>query len=195
MIERIAAWLTALLAATGVWGVFFAILLESACVPLPREIILPFAGILVSQGSLSFWGAVWWAMAGQLVGSVLAYYIGLYGGRPFILRYGRCVLVRQHELDVVERWFQRYGEMMAFVSLPAGMARMPLWRFLLYTFLGAFPWTAALIWAGMKVGKVWEDPKWHSAFRLLDVAVVVGLVALVIWYLVKRRRTGSEAAD
>lgn len=205
LIEWIAEWLTAILTATGAAGIFFGMLLESAAIPLPSEIILPFAGILVRQGTLSFWEAVSWAMAGQMIGSVLLYYVGRYGGRPFIQRYGKYVLMRRHELDVAERWFNRYGETTAFVtrllpgvrtfiSFPAGLARMPLLRFLLYSFLGALPWTTFLVWAGMKVGKVWQDPRWHPYFRLAQVVVVVGLAALVIWYLLRRRKEPGKAA-
>lgn len=204
VIEWIAEWLTSFLAATGGPGVFAGMLLESACIPLPSEIILPFAGILVGQGTLSFWGAVAWAMAGQMAGSVLTYYAGRYGGRPFIERYGKYVLLRRHELEVAERWFRRYGEITAFVtrllpgvrtfiSLPAGIARMPLWRFLAYSFLGALPWTAFLVWAGLQVGKVWQNPQWHPYFRLAEAAVGLGLLGLVAWYLLKRRKGARQA--
>lgn len=202
MIEWVAEWLTALLGATGTAGIFFAMMLESACIPLPSEVILPFAGILVAQGALSFPAAVAWALAGQMAGSVLTYYAGLYGGRAFILRYGKYVLIRRHELELAERWFQRYGEITAlvtrmlpgvrtFISLPAGVARMPLWRFLLYSFLGALPWTAFLVWAGVRVGKVWQDPRWHPYFRLTEILVAAGLLGLAGWYLLTRRHRSA----
>ncbi len=204
MIEWIAGWLTTILGATGATGIFVAMLIESACIPLPSEITLPFAGILVREGTLTFWGAVWAATGGQMVGSLLTYYVGMYGGRSFVRRYGRYVLVREHELDVAERWFQRYGEPTAFltrllpgvrtfISLPAGVARMPVWRFLLYSFLGVLPWTVFLVWAGVKVGKVWENPEWHQYFRLAEVVIGIALVGLVVWYLLKRRRKPAPA--
>lgn len=190
--------LLAFLAATGAAGVFIGMLLESACTPLPSEVILPFAGILVSQGALTFWGAVLWALAGQMAGSVLAYYVGLLGGRPFLARYGKYILFRERELDVAERWFQRHGEVMTFVarllpgvrtfiSLPAGIVRMPLWRFLLYSALGALPWTAFLIWAGLRVGQVWDNPAWHPYFRVAEGVVIVAGLMLVVWYVLRRR--------
>lgn len=195
MIERLLAFL----AANGPMGVFIGMLLESACIPLPSEVILPFAGILVNQGALSFGAAVGWGLGGQVVGSILAYYVGLWGGRPFIHRFGKYVLLREHELDVAERWFNRHGEVMAFVSrllpgvrtfisLPAGIARMPLWRFILYSALGALPWTIFLVWAGMKVGKIWQDPHWHPYFRLAEVVIGVVIVGLVIWFVLRRRK-------
>lgn len=202
MIEWIAEWLTVLLRGAGAAGVFFGMLIESACIPLPSEIILPFAGILVREGSLTFWGAVGWAMAGQMAGSVLTYYVGAFGGRPFVERYGKYVLIRRHELAAAERWFARYGEITAFVtrlmpgvrtfiSLPAGIARMPLWRFLGYSFLGALPWTMFLVWAGMKVGKVWQNPQWHQYFRAAEILILAALISGVGWYLVRRRRQAA----
>lgn len=199
VIERLAEWVTVIMTATGAAGVFFMMALESACIPLPSEVILPFAGILVAQGTLSFSAALAWALAGQIAGSVVAYYAGRYGGRAFILRYGKYILLRRKELDLAERWFARYGEITAFVtrllpgirtfiSLPAGIARMPLWRFLLYSLLGALPWTAFLIWAGLRVGKIWQDPQWHPYFRMLDVAVVLVLLGLITWFVYTRKK-------
>jgi membrane protein DedA with SNARE-associated domain len=195
MINHLLAFLTA----TGAAGVFIGMLLESACLPLPSEVILPFAGILVSQGTMSFWGAVGWTVAGQVAGSVLAYYVGQFGGRPFLVRYGKYFLFREHELDLAERWFRRHGETMvftarllpgvrSFISLPAGIVKMPLWRFLGYTILGALPWTVFLVWAGLRVGQVWADPAWHPYFRLAEVAVGVLLVGLAGWYVLRRRK-------
>lgn len=199
MIERLAEWVTVVMTATGAAGVFFMMMLESACIPLPSEVILPFAGILVAQGTLSFSAALLVALAGQIAGSVVAYYVGRYGGRAFILRYGKYILLRRKELDLAERWFGQYGEITAFVtrllpgirtfiSLPAGIARMPLWRFLAYSLLGALPWTAFLIWAGLRVGKIWQDPLWHPVFRVLDVVVVVVLLSLIGWFVYTRKK-------
>jgi len=199
VIEWLAAWLTVIMTATGGAGVFLLMAAESACIPLPSEVILPFAGILVAQGTLSFPAAVSWALGGQIAGSVVAYYAGRYGGRPFIERYGKYILLRHKELDLAERWFTRYGEITAFVtrllpgvrtfiSVPAGIARMPLWRFLLYSLLGALPWTAFLIWAGLRVGKIWEDPRWHPYFRLLEGAVLVALIGLMAWFVYSRKK-------
>lgn len=204
LIAFIADWLVEILSALGVWGIFAAMLLESACIPLPSEIVLPFAGILVRDGQLTFGAAVAWSTAGQMAGSILTYFVGRYGGRPFVLRYGKYILLRQHELDVAERWFSRYGQTMVFIcrllpgvrtfiSLPAGVARMPLGKFSLFSFLGVLPWTALLVWGGLTVGKVWQDPRWHGAFRVAEVLVVVGLVGLIAWFLWQRRKAGGHA--
>ena len=199
MIAWLANHLTILLEATGATGVFLTMLLESAWLPLPSEIILPFAGILVVQGSLTFWGAVGWAVAGQMAGSLLVYSLGAFGGRPLIEQYGRYVLVRRQELALAERWFNRFGDLAVFatrlmpavralISLPAGMARMPLWRFSLFSFLGTLPWTTFLVWTGMKVGKVWQDPRWQYAFRLVEVGIAAFVLGLVAMYVVKRHK-------
>lgn len=204
MIAWLANHLTGLLEATGAAGIFLTMLLESAWVPLPSEIILPFAGILVVQHSLTFWGAVGWAVAGQMAGSLLVYWLGAFGGRPLVEQYGRYVLVRRQELVLAEQWFNRFGDLAVFatrlmpavravISLPAGMARMPLWRFSLFSFLGALPWTAFLVWAGMKVGRIWEDPRWQVAFHSAEIGAAVFAVTVVAIYVAKRRRerTGS----
>lgn len=191
--------LVALLAATGYAGIFFAMMLESAAVPVPSEVVLPFAGILVSQGQMTFWAAVGWTVAGQLTGSLIAYAVGTYGGRPFLERYGKYALIRHQELDRAERWFARYGEVTAFttrllpgartfISVPAGAARMNLGRFLGYSLLGILPWTMLLVWAGEKLGPIWDKPLWHGCFRGVEVLVVVAFVGLVVrWYVLKRR--------
>lgn len=201
-------WITEILSGTGPAGIFVAMLLESACVPVPSEVVLPFAGIMVAREVMSFWEAVGWGLAGQMAGSALAWTVGRYGGRPFLDRYGRYLLLRRHELDRAERWFARWGEVTAlaarllpgvrtFISLPAGVARMPLGRFLLYSALGALPWTAALVWLGVSVGEVWDDPKWHWLFRGLDALVVLGALGLVAWVARRawrgRRRRQGEA--
>lgn len=205
MLDKLIAHLVDLLAATGAAGIFVAMLLESACVPVPSEVVLPFAGILVARGDLTFAEALAWSTAGQVAGSALAWAAGRYGGRSFLERYGRYVLLRRHELEVAERWFARWGEVTAltarllpavrtFISVPAGVAGMPLPRFLLYSTLGILPWSAGLIWLGMTVGEVWRDPRWHPLFRSLEVAVVVGGALALAWALWRARRRSPGAA-
>jgi membrane protein DedA with SNARE-associated domain len=205
MIAWIAGWLTAAMELTGATGVFLAMALESACVPLPSEIVLPFTGIMVTHGVFSFRAAVFWAMAGQMAGSYLAHCAGKYGGRPFIKRYGKYIFMRSHELDLAQGWFDRHGEVTAFatrllpgvrtfISLPAGIARMPVGRFLVYSFLGALPWTMALIWAGVKTGKVWENPRWEPYFAAAEIAVLILLAGFVVHYLWFRSRGGDRGS-
>ena len=196
MIEWLAERLTAVLGSTGLAGLFLAMLLESACIPLPSEVVLPFAGILVRQGMYGYGDALFWAVAGQMAGSLLTHALGRYGGRPFLLRYRRYLPFRPHELGRADGWFARYGEVTVFVgrllpglrtfiSLPAGMAGMPLRRFLPYSALGAIPWTAGLILAGVRIGAIWEDPVWDPFFRTTEAVVALALLAGVIYYLVR----------
>ncbi|HEY3315034.1 MAG TPA: DedA family protein [Bacillota bacterium] len=200
MSERLAEWLTMALGGLGGFGIFLAMALESACVPIPSEVILPLAGILVGRGLLSFWGAVAWAVGGQMVGSTVAYLVGFYGNRPLLHRYERFIL-RRGELETAERWFKRHGELTVmvtrllpgirtFISLPAGIAAMPFWRFLAYSLVGAIPWTAFLIWAGLEVGAVWKNPGWAPFFRLAEVVVLLAVIVLVGLYI--RQRFGGR---
>ncbi|MDN5347664.1 MAG: hypothetical protein PWP65_1228 [Clostridia bacterium] len=196
IISAIAKVITAAIAALGYWGVGIGMAIESACIPLPSEIILPFGGYLVSTGELSFWGTVLAGTAGGTVGSIVAYYVGLYGGRPFLKKYGRYVFFSEKEFAVAERWFQRYGELTVFftrlmpvirtfISLPAGIAAMPFGRFVVYTFLGSLPWSILLVYAGVKLGQNWEalTPLFHR----FDSVIIALIIAGVIFFLWKKR--------
>lgn len=175
--------------------------LESACIPLPSEVILPFAGYLVSQGYMTFWDAVWAGLLGQTAGSLVAYYVGYYGGRPFLERYGRYFFLRKHELEVADKWFARYGEATAFfsrllpavrtfISLPAGIAGMPVWRFLVYSAAGAFPWTVLLVYAGVKMGEHWTDLR--VLFHRLDLLLVLGAAGGLAWWWWRKLRRSAR---
>lgn len=186
---------TGFIAKLGYVGIGVAMALESACIPIPSEIILPFGGFLVSQGQLSFWGVVLAGTVGGTFGSVGAYLVGLYGGRPLLLRYGRYLLISPRHLEQAEVWFELYGEATAFftrlmpvirtfISLPAGMARMPLVRFCIYTFLGSIPWSWLITYLGVRLGENWE--RLGYLFRRLDVVVVVVAAACALYFLWRR---------
>ncbi len=201
----------------GYVGVLIAMTIESAAIPIPSELILPFAGWSVSRGLVepltgtawSYWGAVIAGVLGNTAGSLVSYAIGAFGGRPLVQRYGRYILISAHDLETAEHWFSRYGEVTVFfsrmlpivrtfISVPAGVARMPLWRFLLFSVLGAIPWVMLLVWGGMVLGDHWIDLK-HS-LRGLDyvvAAVLALLVALFVWRHVRRtaRPRPSEQAS
>jgi membrane protein DedA with SNARE-associated domain len=173
--------------------------IESACIPFPSEVIMPLAGwfLIEDRGHgyeylllAGLFGAV-----GNLIGSLVAYYAGRLGGRPFLMRYGRWVLITPREIDFADRWFGRYGEVTVFVtrllpvirtfiSLPAGIARMNVWRFSLFTFLGAFPWSVGLAWVGYLLGKNWEDIS--DYMRPVSIPIAI-LVILFGCYFVYRR--------
>jgi membrane protein DedA with SNARE-associated domain len=177
--------------------------LESACIPIPSEVTMVFGGFLVSRGELDFF---WVAMLGTIanvVGSWIAYWVGLRGGRPLIERWGKYIFLREHELDRAEAWFARRGDMAVFVSrllpvvrtfisLPAGVARMPFGKFTLYTFLGCLPWTFALTWAGLILGDNWETVLRYG--EPISWAIAIAGVAFIAWWLVRRARA-KKAAD
>jgi len=190
----------------GYAGVLIAMTIESAAIPIPSELILPFAGWSVSRGLVepltgaawTYWGAVVAGVLGNTVGSLASYAIGAYGGRPLVRRYGRYVLISAHDLELAERWFARYGEatvffsrmlpiVRTFISVPAGVARMPLWRFLLFSVLGAVPWVMLLVWGGMLLGDHWIDLKRSlKGLDYLVAAAIVLLVGLFVWRHLKR---------
>src|SRR5437667_12776530 len=171
--------------------------IESACIPLPSEIIMPFSGFLVYTGRFNLWAVSVAGAVGCVVGSLVAYWVGMYGGRPFIEKYGRYVLISQHDLDLADRWFARRGELIVFTSrllpvirtfiaFPAGVAKMNLTRFVAYTFLGSLPWCLALAYAGQKLGEHWTDVS--GVLRKYDVLVGIGILALVALFLYRHLR-------
>lgn len=199
-------FLESLYTAFGYAGVVLAMTIESAAIPLPSELILPFAGWMVSRGleepvtgqAWSYWGAVAAGVAGNTLGSLVSYYVGALGGRPLLERYGKYVLISHHDLEVADRWFARWGQatvffsrmlpiVRTFISVPAGVARMPVWRFLLFSVLGAIPWVMLLVWGGTVLGDNWTQVK--STLRGLDYLVAAGLLGLLtlfVWRHVRR---------
>jgi membrane protein DedA with SNARE-associated domain len=176
-------------------------LLESACIPVPSEVIMLYAGYLVSIGQLGFVAAVVAGVLGNLAGSILAWWAGRTGGRELVLRYGRFIHVTEPRLARSDRWFERYGERVVlvsrcvpvvrtFISLPAGIAQMPLRRFALYTTIGCVPWVAALTLLGYVVGSNWESL--HQRLAVLDYIVVAAAV-LGVTVLAVRLRRGTGA--
>jgi len=195
IIASLAGFIIAVISKSGYLGVLLLMTIESACIPLPSEIIMPFAGYLVYTGRFNL---LWAATAGALgcnLGSVIAYEIGCYGGRPLVERYGSYVFLGRHELELADRFFQRFGGIAVFVgrllpvirtfiALPAGIARMPRLRFHVYTFIGSWPWCFALAWIGMKLGEQWDkDPRLKQWFHRLDVVIVALLLVGVVWFV------------
>src|SRR5215216_2617817 len=171
MVAKIIGILSSFIVATismmGYSGIVLLMAIESACIPLPSEIIMPFSGYLVSRGRFNLWLVGIAGAVGCVLGSMVAYWAGMYGGRPFIERYGRYILISRHDLDLADRWFARYGEIITFASrllpvvrtfiaFPAGVARMNVPRFILYTFLGSLPWCLGLAYVGQLLGEQWD---------------------------------------
>lgn len=188
LLSRFVIWI---ISGLGYAGIVLAMAIESACIPLPSEVIMPFSGYLVSQGRFTLWGVSFAGALGCTIGSALAYAVGAYGGRRFILRYGRYVLISPHEVERADRWFARYGiaatfisrllpVIRTFISLPAGIARVPFGRFLLYAFLGSFPWSWVLAYVGMLLGEHWEQV--GGVLHSLDAVIVIGVALAAAWF-------------
>ncbi|MDX6597037.1 MAG: hypothetical protein QOE87_924 [Gaiellales bacterium] len=203
MLSSLSNWITRTIADHGLLAVFGLMLLESACIPVPSEVIMLYAGYLVSVGKLGLVAAVVAGVLGNLAGSVIAWWAGSAGGRELILRYGRYVHVTEARLAPVDRWFERYGErtvlisrclpiVRTFISLPAGIAKMPLRRFALYTTVGCIPWVLALTLLGDGVGKNWDTL--HSRLAFLDYAIAAAIVVGIAWLAVRWRRSLHAAA-
>jgi membrane protein DedA with SNARE-associated domain len=188
----------------GIWAVFVLMILESACIPAPSEVIMLFAGWLVWKGDVSMLEAVSAGVVGNVVGSVLMWYIAAYGGRAFIERHGRWVRLNTHHLDVSHRWFERWGSpavffgrmlpvIRTFISLPAGLARMPLGRFTLFTTLGCIPWVWGITAIGRHLGPDWENARdqLHKLDNVVIVAILLGIALLVVGYLRRRRAAAA----
>lgn len=200
LLAALAAWITSVIAAGGYLGIAALMAVESACLPLPSEVIMPFAGYLVSKGELNLWLVATAGAIGCNIGSIAAYEVGRQGGRALVAKYGYYVFVSVEDLDRSERFFARYGGVAvlvarvlpvvrSFIAVPAGIARMPLVRFHLYTFLGSWPWCFALAWVGMKLGHAWDsDPRLKAIMHKADAAIVVAVVAGVAWFVWHRRR-------
>lgn len=200
----LAHFIISVISSMGYGGVALLMAIESACIPIPSEVIMPFAGYLVQQGQLNlFWVATVGAL-GCNIGSAVAYWVGAWGGRPFIERYGRYLLLNMNDLDRADRFFHRFGGITVFVgrllpivrtfiALPAGISRMPQWRFHLYTFLGSWPWCFVLAYVGVKLGRAWEtDPRFKAAFHRFHLGVEVVLLVAVIWFLWSHLRKRSR---
>jgi membrane protein DedA with SNARE-associated domain len=215
--EIVIPFLNNLYGAVGYIGVMLAMAIESAMVPLPSELILPYAGFLVSDPTKiepltgqpwNFWLVAIFATIGNTLGSLVAYAIGAYGGRPFLERYGKYLLIRPHEIELADRFFAQHGAatvfigrllpiVRTFISFPAGVARMRLSTFIIYSTAGAFIWSCLLVYAGVLLGENWEEIR--HLLQPFDLAIAVGVVAAVLlfvwWRLGMPGRPGRRPAD
>jgi len=211
MIEKLIAllseWIKNVISAGGYKGILALLALNSSGIPIPSEVILPFSGYLVHQGRFNLILVAISGAIGCNLGSALAYWIGAKGGRPLVERYGKWVLMSNHDLDRMSGFFDRYGSItiligrmlpivQTYVAFPAGIARMPRLRFHLYTTVGSLIWYFCLAWAGMKLGAAWDtDPRMHEWFHRFHLIVVVALAAGVVWFVwshvIKARRRNA----
>ena len=192
IIAVLATWIMSVISALGYNGVVLLMAIESACIPLPSEIIMPFAGFLVFKGEITLLGVALAGAIGCVVGSIPAYYLGMYGGRPLVEKYGKWVLISAKDLNWADQAFAKHGDLIIFVgrllpavrtfiAFPAGVARMNITKFIAYTFVGSLIWCYLLAFAGFKMGENWESLKiyFHEFHYLIAGA---GLL-FVIWYV------------
>lgn len=200
IIEIVSAFIVATISMLGYGGVVLLMAIESACIPLPSEIIMPFSGYLVSKGEMNLWLVGFAGAVGCVLGSMVAYWVGMYGGRPLIEKYGRYILISHHDLDLADRWFAKYGEIIVFASrllpairtfiaFPAGVARMNIPRFIIYTFAGSLPWCIGLAYVGQKLGEKWDkDPTLKTLFHRFDFVIGIAIVLAAVWWVWRHLR-------
>lgn len=197
LLSALAAFVIGTISRMGYGGIVLLMAIESACIPLPSEIIMPFSGYLVHRGQLSLQLVALAGSVGCVLGSVVAYCAGAWGGRPLVEKYGKYVLISHHDLALADRWFARHGDITVFIgrllpvvrtfiAFPAGVARMSLWRFNLYTFVGSYLWCLGLAWVGMKLGEHWNTLGVY--FHRFDAVVALIILAAVIWYVHRHLR-------
>jgi len=196
----ITASIIAAISSLGYLGIVALMAIESACIPLPSEVIMPFSGFLVWEGQFNLWLTGLAGAAGCVVGSTAAYWVGYWGGRPLVRRYRRYILISSRDLTRADHWFERYGDstvffsrllpvVRTFISLPAGIARMPFGRFCLYTFLGSFPWCLGLSYLGYRLGRHWQTLRTY--FHDLDAVILIAIAAVIGWWIWRHARYES----
>lgn len=193
-IEILADFVIRVIETASYWGVGILMALESANIPIPSEIIMPFSGFLATRGVFAFWALVFVGASGNLIGSLFSYYLGVFGGRRFLEKYGKFLLIHKNDLKRADEWFAKWGSSIAFfsrvlpvvrtfISFPAGVARMNIWKFSAYTFAGSFIWSAALTYAGFWAGENWDFL--GPYFRKFDWAIVLLALVLMIWWIAR----------
>ena len=202
LFETLLGWVAGIIVAfistTGYLGIVLLMAIESACIPLPSEVIMPFSGYLVSTGRFDLWLVATAGAIGCNLGSILPYEIGKRGSRAVVERWGRYILLDLHDIARAERFFARFGSLAvligrllpvvrSFIALPAGVARMPVVRFHIYTFVGSWPWCFGLAWVGMKLGDQWHnDPRVKALFHRADLIIGVAILLAVGYFLYRR---------
>lgn len=192
ILKPVTSFVLSVISTWGYAGIVVCMTIESACIPLPSEIIMPFSGYLVTTGRFTLWAVALAGAVGNVLGSWIGYWLGSVGGRPLAERLSRWHVVRVEEYDRADRWLQHHGLQVAFwtrlvpivrtfVSFPAGAARVPIARFTLYTFIGSYIWSFVLAWVGAKFGEHWESIR--EVWRGFDIAVLIALLALFLFWL------------
>lgn len=206
LLEFLALTVTNVINKLGYFGIALGMFLESACIPIPSELVLPLGGFMVSEGRLTLLGANIAVLVGSLLGSILAYAVGYYGGRPFILNYGKYLFISKDSFYKAEKTFNKYGigavffgrllpVIRTFISLPAGIAKMNFGKFMAYSLLGMLPWNFLLIFLGYKFGESYEvivRPLFKKFEHIVIIAIVVSVILAVVWYVRKAKYKKEE---
>lgn len=193
VLGQIALFCISAISLMGYTGVGFLMMLESMIFPIPSELVMPFAGFLIAEGEMTFFWAVFSATIGSLIGSLLSYYLGLYGGEKFIIRYGKYFLLNEEHLNKTKKWFNKKGELTIFIgrfipvvrhfiSIPAGLGRMNLKRFILYTLIGAGIWNSFLTYIGLVLGNNWESISHYSDYFSWGILIVIVIVGAYFFF-------------
>jgi len=192
ILSGLASLIIKIISSTGYFGVAMLMALESAGILIPSEVIMPFSGFLVFTGEFNFWLTVLCGAAGNLLGSMAAYWIGYAGGRPLIEKYGKYILISGRDLNLADSWFKRYGQATVFfsrllpivrtlISFPAGIAKMNFKKFSFYTVLGSLPWSLALTYIGLALGENWQSLKIY--FEKFDIVIAGLIIAGIVWWV------------
>jgi membrane protein DedA with SNARE-associated domain len=201
--EWIAATAVAIIGASGYPGIFILMTLESMVFPVPSEAVMPFAGFLIVDGKFTWTGVILASTLGSIVGSLLSYAIGYYGGKPFIQRFGKYLLLNTHHLEISEKFFAKRGEITILlsrfipvvrhlISIPAGFGKMTIWKFSIYTIIGAGCWNAFLTWVGFELKNNWKEVMTYSHTIDLVVVGVLGIAAFYYLYKIIASMRGSK---
>jgi membrane protein DedA with SNARE-associated domain len=201
---RVAGFIIATIAGAGYLGIVALMAIESACIPIPSEIIMPFSGYLVYTGRFNLFLVATAGALGCNLGSTVAYAVGRYGGRPLVERWGPYILISRSDLAAADRFFERYGGIAVlvgrllpvirtFIALPAGIARLPQLKFQIYTFIGSWPWCFVLAYIGYKLGQKWNtDPRLHAIFQRFDWLIIAFVGLAVAWYVWRHLRHARD---
>ncbi|MCX6807007.1 MAG: DedA family protein [Candidatus Berkelbacteria bacterium] len=197
ILSAISVFIVGVISKLSYFGIVLLMGIESACIPLPSEVIMPFSGYLVFDGQFNLFWVGFFGALGCLFGSIIAYIVGYYGGRPLIEKYGKYILISHHDLEKADSWFKKYGNSTVFfsrllpvirtyISFPAGIARMNFIQFCIYTFLGSFPWTLGLAYIGLRLGERWELLREY--FKRFDILIGVIIILGIVWYVTRHMK-------
>lgn len=196
LFNPIITYITSFISSLGYPGIFFLMVVESAMIPIPSEIIMPFSGFLVAAGKLSFFEVVLAGSFGNLIGSIITYYLGIKIGRPLIIKYGKYIFFSENHLRFTEKLLERMGDKISFigrllpgvrtyVSFPLGIAKANIIKFMIYTLIGSLIWNVLLTYAGLRLGSNWQS--FHKYSPYLDIVAVIMIIAFVIWFTIKMK--------